>query len=119
VTQLRNGSDAHLQKMLWIAASLGALHVGLLAWVLIAAPLKPSDLAHDAVLSVMLYYLLLHAGLATIFTVLQALRVRIGYVSLRLPYEPVVVQPFWIYTLGVFWMSFAAFVLLPMVWEVG
>jgi len=116
VAQLRGGSDTSLQPLLWIAAGLGALHFGLLAWVLISAPLTPGDLAHDAVLTVMLYYLLLHGGLAAILTALQAMRVRIGYVSLRLPYEPVVVQPFWTFTLGVFWMSFAAFVLLPMFW---
>jgi len=27
-----------------------------------------------------------------------------------------VIQPFWVYTLGVFWLSFAVFLLLPMAW---
>tara|TARA_R110000822_G_scaffold31316_5_gene90618 strand:- start:9430 stop:11946 length:2517 start_codon:yes stop_codon:yes gene_type:complete len=116
VSRLRQGTDARLQSLLWIATGLGLAHFLILVWVMVAAPLTPGDLAHDAVLTVMLYYLLLHGGLATIFTALQAVRVRIGYVALRLPYEPVVVQPFWMYTLGVFWMSFAAFILLPMAW---
>ncbi|MFN3579687.1 MAG: cytochrome ubiquinol oxidase subunit I, partial [Pseudomonas sp.] len=116
VSRLRQGTDAGLQNLLWLAAGLGLVHVLLLIWVLVAAPLTPSELAHDAVLTVMLYYLLFHGGLASIFTALQAVRVRMGYVALRLPYEPVVVQPFWMYTLGVFWMSFAAFILLPMAW---
>ena len=116
VSRLRQGTDARLQSLLWIASGLGLMSFLTLVWVMVAAPLTPGDLAHDAVLTVMLYYLLLHGGLATIFTALQAVRVRIGYVALRLPYEPVVVQPFWMYTLGVFWMSVAAFILLPMAW---
>ncbi|MEH6565235.1 MAG: cytochrome c oxidase subunit I [Halopseudomonas sp.] len=119
VAQLREGRDAQLQWLLWLAATLGLLHFLLLVWTLYSAELNPGELAHDAVLTVMLYYLLLHGGLATIFTALQALRVRIGYVSLRLPYEPVVVQPFWTYTLGAYWISFAAFMLLPMLWGAG
>ena len=43
-------------------------------------------------------------------------RLRLGYVSAQIPYEPVVLGPFWIFTLGVCWMSFAAFVLLPLAW---
>ena len=116
VVQLRKGDDSQLQLRLWITAGLGLAHFALLLWVLLAASLDPRSLAHDAVLTVMLMYLLLHSGLAVILTALQALRVRIGYVSRKLPYEPVVLQPFWTYTLGVFWLGFAAFILLPMAW---
>ena len=56
------------------------------------------------------------AAVAAVVTALQAVRVRCGYVSAQLPYEPMVLQPFWSYTLGIFWLSFAAFILLPMAW---
>jgi cytochrome c oxidase subunit I+III len=62
---------------------------------------------------VMLIYLSAHSGLAVLLTAMQAVRVRIGYVGARLPYEPLVLQPFWTYTLGIFWLGFAVFVLLP------
>ncbi len=113
-TRLRAGNDVHLQRRLWLAAAIGAGHFGLLLSVLLNAPLSPQSLAHDAVLMVMLIYLLFHGGLATLLTAMQAVRVRIGYVGVRLPYEPMVLQPFWTYTLGVFWLAFAAFILLPM-----
>lgn len=29
------------------------------------------------------------------------------------------IQPFWLYTLGVFWLSFLAFLLLPNAWSIG
>lgn len=117
VSQLRKRNAGSLGLRLWVASAIGFTHWCLLAWVLQTSSLQPTELAHDAVLAVALYYLLLHSGLALIFTVLQALRVKLGYVGARLPYEPVVIQPFWIYTLGVFWLSFALFLLLPMAWE--
>jgi cytochrome c oxidase subunit I+III len=66
----------------------------------------------------MLVYLMVHAGLAVLFSTLQALRVRAGYVGRQFPYEPFVIRPFWLYTLGVYWLGVAAFVLLPMAWTV-
>ncbi|MFA5494374.1 MAG: cytochrome c oxidase subunit I [Porticoccaceae bacterium] len=116
LAELRMGGDRRLQSRLWTAAGLGLGHVALLLWVLLGASLAPQTLAHDAVLCVMLIYLLLHSGLAVILTALQALRVRCGYVGRKLPYEPVVLWPFWLYTLGVFWLGFVAFILLPMAW---
>ncbi len=116
VARLRKGSDQHLQRGFWAVVAFGLLHVAVLLWVLMSAPLNPSFAAHDAVLTFVLYYLLIHSCIAVIFTALQALRVRHGYVSRSLPYEPVVLRPFWIYTLGVYWCSFAAFILMPMGW---
>jgi cytochrome c oxidase subunit I+III len=82
--------------------------VGSLLWVILAADLQPLRLAHDAVLLVMLIYLMIHSGLLPILTAMQA---RAG-----LPYEPVVLRPFWVYSLGIFWASCAAFLLLPVSW---
>lgn len=116
LARLDGGSDRQLLRGLWLSFALGLGHCLLLTWLLLRAPLRPAELAHDAVLSVVLYYLLLHSGLATLLTLLQALRVRLGYVGVRLPYEPLVLQPLWIYSLAVFWLSCAAFILLPLAW---
>ncbi|MEP1213945.1 MAG: cytochrome c oxidase subunit I [Marinobacter sp.] len=119
VKGLRRGFAAHLGARLWLIAALGVGHWVLLAGQLVSAPLAPTERAHDAVLVVILLYLLLHSGLAVIFTSLQAVRARLGYTAVQLPYEPVVIQPFWLYTLGVYWVSFVAFVLLSNAWSVG
>ena len=114
--RLRKGQTAGLESGLWLVALVGFAHAASLVWVLLAAPLQPLRLAHDAVLLVMLLYLLIHSVLLPLLTVMQALRVRLGYVGAGLPYEPVVLLPFWVYTLGIFWLSIAAFLLLPVSW---
>jgi cytochrome c oxidase subunit I+III len=119
VLRLKGGDADGLQGSLWRSALLGLVHVALLAWVLVSAPLQATELAHDAVLTVMLIYLLLHGATATLLTALQAQRVRLGYIGRRLPYEPVVLRPFWIYAVGVFWLSAVVFLLLPMAWGGG
>ncbi len=119
VKRLRAGDDRHLQSALWSVSGLGILHLGLFIWVLMDAPLTPTELAHDAVMLVVVLYGLVHGALAVVLTLLQALRVRIGYVSRRFPYEPVVLQPFWSYTCGVFWVSVLALIGLPLLWGGG
>ncbi|WP_290647606.1 cytochrome c oxidase subunit I [Aquisalimonas sp.] len=116
VERLRGRDATGLQGKLWGVSILGGAHVALLVWVQMSAALSPTELAHDALLLVMLIYLFIHGGLAVILSVLQAVRVRLGYINSALPYEPVVLRPFWVYTLGVFWVSFAVFILLPMAW---
>src|SRR5690606_9380760 len=105
VGRLSRGNAIQLQTRLWWVTLVGAGHLLLLLWVLLDASLSPTQSAHDAVLTTMLVYLLLHSGLAVVLTLLQALRVGYGYVGKGLPYEPMVLRPFWIYTLGVFWVS--------------
>jgi cytochrome c oxidase subunit I+III len=116
VARLRKGDDAQLSAKLWLVTGLGLLHFISLLWTLVGSTLEPTQMAHDSVLTLMLYYLLSHSGLAVILTALQARRVTQGYVNSTLPYEPVVLRPFWIYTLGIFWLGFAAFILLPWSW---
>ena len=116
VARLRKGNDQNLQRGFWLVTAIGLVHFLVLLWVLAIAPLNPTIKAYDAVLAFMLYYLLVHSGVSVILTGLQAMRVRYGYVNRKLPYEPVVLRPFWIYTLGVYWCSFAAFILMPMAW---
>lgn len=64
----------------------------------------------------MLMYQLFHSGLAVIMSALQAWRVAYGYVGKASPYEVAVVAPWWLYTAAVFWISYAAIVLLPVIW---
>src|SRR5690606_2886074 len=94
VARLRKGNGQHLQRGFWLVVAIGAVHFAVLLWVLISAPLNPPAMAHDAVLTFVLYYLLVHSGLSVILTGLQAMRVRYGYVGRTLPYEPVVLRPF-------------------------
>lgn len=114
--RLARRDDTGVLSGLWQASGLGALHVLSLIFVLWSAPLSITESAHDAVLFFMVMFLLFHSVLAAIITALQAWRTRLGYVSARLPYEPQVIWPFWLYTTGVFWVSLALFVLLPMAW---
>ncbi|MGD8174837.1 cytochrome c oxidase subunit I [Marinimicrobium sp. ARAG 43.8] len=116
VRRLKAREDRHLGAALWVAAGLGALHVALLLGALLSAPLSPTELAHDAVMLVTLIYLLIHSVGVVVLTGLQALRVRLGYVSGRFPYEPVVLQPLWGYTTGIFWVSAVALIALPLLW---
>src|SRR5690606_36388949 len=81
VARLRKRDDLHLERNLWLVVGLGIAHFVLLLRVLSSAPLNPGALAHDAVLTFVLYYLLLHSGLAILFSGLKALRVRCGYVG--------------------------------------
>ncbi|WP_240221411.1 cytochrome c oxidase subunit I [Rheinheimera hassiensis] len=114
--QLAAGQDSHLQRQLWLCVLTGSAHFILLLSLFIMAPLAYTSSAHDAVIMVILLYLLGHAGLAVILTMLQALRVARSYVSKQRPYEPQVVKPFWFYYLSVYWLSIGLFFILPLGW---
>ncbi len=117
--RLATGDAADLQARLWQLSAIGAVQVGLLLWAALSAPLAGTDTAHDAILVVMFIYLIFHTGLAALLTAMQAMRVRMGYVSERVPYEPFVLRPLWLYNVGIFWVSVAAFLLLPLAWGGG
>ncbi|WP_019624806.1 cytochrome c oxidase subunit I [Thioalkalivibrio thiocyanoxidans] len=114
--RLAAGNAAGLQARLWQAAGLGAAHFAVLLWLTLEAPLEPTGNSHDAVLLMLLIYLLFHGALAALLTAMQALRVARGYIGVRLPYEPVVLRPLWIYTTGIFWLGVVIFILLPAGW---
>jgi cytochrome c oxidase subunit I+III len=116
-TKLADGEDSHLQRQLWLCVLTGSAHFILLLSLFIMAPLAYTSSAHDAVIMVILLYLLGHAGLAVLLTLLQALRVARGYVSKHRPYEPQVVKPLWFYYLGVYWLSIVSFFILPLGWR--
>ncbi len=116
VKRLKAGDDRQLGAALWLTVGVGGVHCVFLLWALLEASLAPTELAHDAVILVTLVYLLVHSVGSVVLTALQALRVRMGYVSRRFPYEPVVLQPLWKYTTGVFWVSVVALLALPMLW---
>lgn len=116
VAQLRRGRGDSLERRLWWISAIGLIHVALMGWTLRASTLAPTELAHDAVLLVMLIYILVHSALSTVVTMLQALRVRKGYVTKDLPYEPMVLRPLWVYSAAIFWLSILAFILMPLGW---
>ncbi|WP_028241783.1 cytochrome c oxidase subunit I [Stutzerimonas azotifigens] len=116
VARLRRGSHEGLFGGLSLAALLSLAQWALLLWVLLGAGLKPRETTHDAVIFVMLMYALIHCGLATVLTVLQVLRVRIGYVGAKAPYEPVVVEQLWYYNLAVLWAIYLVLVPFPSTW---
>lgn len=117
VWRLRRGQTGKLARQLAGVAAIGGLHFCSLIWILWTAPLSPTATSHDALVVVMLVYLLLHGGLASVLTALQAWRVRLGYVSAQVPYEPGVVAPWWYYTLGCFWAAFLALLVFPPLWS--
>jgi cytochrome c oxidase subunit I+III len=114
--RLRQGNHAGLLSNLAMVSAIGAVQFGTLLWVLMSANLRITETAHDAVILVILAYSLIHCGLATICTLLQALRVHYGYVGEMAPYEPVVVEQLWYYNMGVVWSAYAAIVLFPSAW---
>jgi cytochrome c oxidase subunit I+III len=116
LTRLRRSDDAALARNLGALALLGLLQSALLLWALLDAELSPRAMAHDAVISVLLGYALLHCLLASLLTALQVARVGYGYVGAHAPYEPLVVGQLWYYNLGVLWSGFCALVLFPMSW---
>lgn len=111
------GQDSGLGQRLWVISLLGALHLLVLVWVTVSSGLAFTERAHDAVLLVMLMFLIFHSGLSVAVTAMQALRANYGYISTRLPYEMVVMNPWWVFSLTIFWVSYASFLLLPLVWE--
>lgn len=117
IKRLRHNDIVGLESRLWSISALGLLHLLVLIGCWQLATLEPRVTAHDAVLTVLLLYQILHSGLAVIMTLLQAWRARRGYVGHSAPYEPVVVERWWMYTTGVFWLTLAAVLLLPAVWE--
>ncbi|PTQ94754.1 cytochrome c oxidase subunit I+III [Nitrosomonas nitrosa] len=114
--RLKAGDDHYLQYQLWGITTLGLAHCCMLLWIWTTAPLMVTHTAHDAVIAVFLAYLLFHGGLAVIVTGLQAKRVAYGYVGKSVPYEVAVLEPWWLYTVGVFWISLLVILLLPSAW---
>lgn len=114
--RLAGGEDSKLLQQLSYSALCGGVHFALLLYLFVVAPLAYTSSAHDAVIMVILCYLLGHAGLAVVLTILQAVRVARGYVNRQWPYEPQVIKPFWCYYLAVYWLSIALFFILPLGW---
>ena len=119
VNRLRAARSDGLALQLLVAAACGALGCAGLIMLLVLAPLEPGQLAHDAVLTFTLYYLLLHAALATVLTALQAWRVQRGYVGLHAPYEPAVVALWWRFTAGAAAVAWLVMALLPLAFRAG
>ncbi|MBZ8138367.1 cytochrome c oxidase subunit I [Rubrivivax gelatinosus] len=98
VRRLRRGEAARLATLMAAAAACGAAGCAGLIALLAGAPLAPTTNAHDAVIAFTLAFLLLHGAVAALLSLLQAARVRRGYVGAAAPYEPAVVALFWGFT---------------------
>lgn len=118
IKRVRRREIEFLQINFWWVGFLGLLQSASLLWIMLNADLKPTSSAHDAVILVMFSYQLFHSLLATVMTLILALRVAYGYIGKKALYEPVVVEQWWFYTLVVFWITYAAVVLFPMSWGV-
>ncbi|MCW8091520.1 cytochrome c oxidase subunit I [Alteromonas sp. ASW11-130] len=116
VKRLRAQIVQNLSRQFSLVFALGLLHLSSLLYLTTASDLSFKANAHDAALFVMLIFQIFHSAIATITTGLQVLRVRKGYISQILPYEPAVLNPFWLFTLSIFWVSFGSFLLVPKIW---
>ena len=119
VTALCRGRAEGLFGRLAGLLVLAAAHWLLLLLAVLGSDLDVTAYAHDGLILVMLLYLLFHSSLATVLLGLQLTRVRLGYIGTELPYEPVVLRPFWLYLLAVFWISLGIFFWLPLAWVGG
>lgn len=115
VRGLRKQQDSGLAMRLYGAALLGGLQFVLILWVMWRADLAVTETSHDAILTVGLYYALLHSALGAVLSLLQGMRVGYRYVGAHAPFEPVVVTYFWRYNAVVFWILIAALAVLPRV----
>ena len=102
--------------LLPLLAGVGAC--ALLVTQIVMAPLAVREQAHDAVVFVMLLYLLLHMGLALLATVLQWRRAALGLVSADIPYEIPVVRQLWRYANLVAWTLLLVLLAFPASWGV-
>ncbi|MCM5679694.1 cytochrome c oxidase subunit I [Schlegelella sp. S2-27] len=113
VRRLKRDDERGLQWQLLGIALLGAVQAGGTAWLMAASPITPTGNAHDAVIAVMLGFLLLHGGLGAVLAALQAWRVGHRYVGAHAPYEPAVLAQLWIFNTGCFWVACVALMLFP------
>ncbi|MBT0586196.1 cytochrome c oxidase subunit I [Alteromonas sp. SM 2104] len=116
VKRLRSGNATKLVSQLSRVFAFGLAHLLLLIYLTATTDLAITTSAHDAALLVMLMFLLFHSSIAVVMTGLQIVRAAKGFISQTLPYEPAVLNPFWVFTAGIFWVSFACFLILPRVW---
>ena len=107
-----------LTRSVLLIAGAGALALMLLATQIRLAPLAVREQAHDAILLVMLLYLLMHVGVALLATLLQARRAALGLVSAELPYELPIVRQLWRYAVLVAWALLLVLIAFPLSWGV-
>tara|TARA_R110002012_G_scaffold9197_14_gene42261 strand:- start:565 stop:3105 length:2541 start_codon:yes stop_codon:yes gene_type:complete len=115
VQRLRQQSDKGLAIGMFGSSALGAIQIAVTVWVLLNANLEVTETTHDAVIMVGLLYVLLHAALGCVLSLLQGLRVGYGYVGAHAPFEPAVVNILWRYNVVTFWIVVGALAVLPRV----
>lgn len=116
IKRVRKHKIEFLQINLWGIGLLGVIQTAMTSSVLVYSGLHPTQTSHDAVVTIMLLYQIIHSLLSAIMALVLALRVAYGYVGKKALYEPVVVEQWWIYTLVTFWVIFISIALFPMSW---
>ena len=101
---------------LGLACALLALHCVLTLWLLLRSPLQLTTLTHDAMIAFVFLYLMFHSVLALAATLIQISRYRSRYISEQLPYEFLVLAPWWTYTTVIAWSVPLLFAGLPWLW---
>ncbi|WP_218058338.1 cytochrome c oxidase subunit I [Legionella jamestowniensis] len=115
VTQrVRSYKIKFLQANFWGISLFGLLQTGITLWVLLFSNLHPTQTSHDAVLTLLFLYQIIHSALSVIMTIVLAMRVAYGYIGEEALYEPIVVEQWWLYTLVTFWVIFVSVVLFPL-----
>lgn len=113
------GVGAGLELRLWLTGVLGFLHCSGIGWLLYSSPLQFTTLTHDALIMFALLYLMFHSLLALVLTLIQIPRLRAAYVSSVLPYEFLVLAPWWYYTTAVAWSVLIVFAGAPLLWPLS
>jgi cytochrome c oxidase subunit I+III len=119
VRRAKAGIGAGLEQRLWITGFLGLLHCICLSWLISFSHLQFTTLTHDALIMFALMYLLFHSALALVLTFMQIQRYRAGYVGESLPYELLVLAPWWTYSTVIAWSVLIIFAGLPLLWSVS
>ena len=114
---LETKSERQLSSQLWLSLGFALAYIGVFCWLLLQLELAVTQTAHDALLFVMLMFVLFHSVLVLGALLLQVVRVKIGLVSRELPYELYVLKPLLQFTVIIYWASVVSFLILPELWH--
>ncbi len=117
VEDIKNKTQRMKTLKLWAVVALSLAHLVVLFYTLVEANLQTENAAYDAILFVMIIFLLMHSTIAFLCTLMQIYRIQSGLISGALPYELLVLRPFWVFSLLIYWSSVASFIILPMMWQ--
>lgn len=114
--RLRRGNASGVALRLLVAGKLGFASAAALVGLIWMGPLDPTQHAHDAVVCTMIAFHVLHAALAGAASVSQWWRTGHRYVGPHAPYEPLVLQQWWLFTVLTLVTSSAVVLGVPAWW---